>query len=180
MKLTNKELIEDLKARTNANIAIAEELKKLSIEKLNQKTSAESWSALECIEHLNRYGDYYLPEINKQLKTANTVSPSTIFKSGVLGNYFAKLLQPKEKLNKMKTFKEMNASGSVLSIETIHKFIAQQLEMLEILEHSLTVNLKKTKTGVSISKVIKLRLGDTFRVVIYHNQRHLIQAQKAV
>ena len=29
MKLTNKELIEDLKARTNANIAIAEELKKL-------------------------------------------------------------------------------------------------------------------------------------------------------
>ncbi len=180
MKLTNKELIEDLKTRTIENLVIAQGLKEVSIEKLNQKSSAESWSALECIEHLNRYGGYYLPEINKRLKTAKKVSSTAIFKSGVLGNYFAKLLQPKENLNKMKTLKDMNASGSVLSIATIHEFIAQQEELLEILERSLNVNLKKTKTRVSISKMIKLRLGDTFRVLIYHNQRHLIQAQKAL
>ncbi|MFT5821788.1 MAG: hypothetical protein ACI8ZM_003044 [Crocinitomix sp.] len=180
MKVSNQELIDDLVERTIANVLVAEELKNLTIEKLNQKSSSESWSALECIEHLNRYGDFYLKEIKKQFLTSGQVPATTIFKSGLLGNYFAKSLQPKEKLNKMKTFKDMNPNGSDLAIEVIDTFIGQQKEMLEILDRSLTINLKKVKTSVSISSVIKLRLGDTLRVVIYHNQRHLVQAKKAV
>ncbi|RXM56703.1 hypothetical protein BOQ60_25350, partial [Chryseobacterium sp. CH1] len=31
------------------------------------------------------------------------------------------------------------------------------------------IDLEKTKTSISISKLIKLKLGDTFRFVIYHN-----------
>ena len=38
----------------------------------------------------------------------------------------------------------------------------------------------KTKTAISISKLIKLRLGDTFRVLIYHNERHIKQAERAI
>ena len=40
------------------------------------------------------------------------------------------------------------------------------------------IDLNKTKTAISISKLIKLKIGDTFRVVVYHNERHLIQAEK--
>jgi hypothetical protein len=180
MKLTNQELIDDLVQRTKANVLAAEKLQNLSVEVLNKKTSTESWSALECIEHLNRYGEFYLPEIKKQFLTAPQVDLTTIFKSGVLGNYFAKSLRPKENLNKMKTFKDMNPNGSALEIDVLDTFIAQQKDMLKILDRSLTVNLKKTKTGVSISSVIKLRLGDTLRVVVYHNDRHMVQAKKAV
>lgn len=42
------------------------------------------------------------------------------------------------------------------------------------------VSLNKTKTGISISTWIKLKLGDTFKVVIYHNKRHIVQALKAL
>ncbi|NOQ71301.1 MAG: DinB family protein [Crocinitomix sp.] len=180
MKLTNQELIDDLAERTIANVMAAEELKNLPIEILNQKSSSESWSALECIEHLNRYGDFYLKEIKKQFLTAAQVPATTEFKSGLIGNYFAKSLQAKEKLNKMKTVKNMNPNGSDLTIGVIDTFIAQQKEMLEILDRSLTISLKKNKTSISISSVLKLRLGDTLRIVIYHNQRHLAQAKKAV
>ena len=180
MKLTNQELIDDLAERTIANVTAAEELKRLPIEKLNQKSSNESWSALECFEHLNRYGDFYLQEIKKQFLTAAQVPASTEFKSGLIGNYFAKSLQAKEKVNKMKTFQNMNPNGSALAIDVIDTFIAQQKEMLEILDRSLTISLRKNKTAISISSVIKLRLGDTLRVVIYHNQRHIEQAKKAV
>jgi hypothetical protein len=180
MKLTNQELIDDIVQRTIANVLEAEKLQTLSVEDLNKKPSADSWSALECIEHLNRYGEFYLPEIKKQFLTSPQVDPTTIFKSGVIGNYFAKSLMPKENLNKMKTFKDMNPNGSELEIDVLDTFIAQQKEMLEILDRSLTLHLKKTKTAVSISSVIKLRLGDTLRVVIYHNDRHMAQANKAV
>jgi len=40
------------------------------------------------------------------------------------------------------------------------------------------VDIGKTKTAISISKWIKLKLGDTLRVVIYHNQRHMAQAKR--
>lgn len=40
------------------------------------------------------------------------------------------------------------------------------------------IDLNKTKTAISISKWFKLKLGDTFKVVIYHNERHIAQARK--
>lgn len=51
--------------------------------------------------------------------------------------------------------------------------------MLEILKNATSVNLNKTKTGISIAPWIKIKLGDTLRVVILHNQRHMEQALNA-
>jgi hypothetical protein len=39
------------------------------------------------------------------------------------------------------------------------------------------VDLTKVKTAISLSKFIKLRLGDTLRFLVYHNERHILQAQ---
>jgi len=36
---------------------------------------------LECIEHLNRYGDFYIPEITKRIKTGKSTTTSSPFKS---------------------------------------------------------------------------------------------------
>lgn len=180
MKLSNTALIADLEKRTLENKGLAQALLTEPLEDLNRKRTPESWSALECVEHLNRYGYFYLPEIKNKLKTAQKVSETTLFKSGVLGNYFAKSLLPKEKLNKMKTFANMNPNGSQLGLDVLKTFINQQDETLEILSKARTVHLHKTKTAISISKLIKLRLGDTLRVVIYHNQRHLAQANRAL
>lgn len=90
MKVAAHLLIEDLMARTKANLDAAGEFEKLSNEELNWKSNPESWSVLECIEHLNLYGDYYLPEIKKRMQQAATQKTSSEFKSGLLGNYFAK------------------------------------------------------------------------------------------
>jgi hypothetical protein len=72
----------------------------------------------------------------------------------------------------------MNPSNSKLTIKTLEKFINHQHKIIELLNHAKTVNLDKTKTSISFSKLIKIRLGDAFRVVIYHNQRHIKQAEK--
>ncbi len=179
MHIPSKDLIRELSELTQENIRQVEILSKLAIENLNKKSDAESWSVLECIEHLNRYGDFYIPEIRKQINISKHQS-SQEFRSGWLGNYFAKSMLPKEKLNKMKTFKSMNPAGSSLNGEVLERFLAQQKQILELLAASKKINLNKTKTAISISKWIKLRLGDTFRVVIYHNQRHIVQAKNAV
>jgi len=146
---------------------------------LNKRLTNESWSVLECFEHLNLYGNFYLPEIKNRIETSTTKA-NTEFKSGWLGNYFAQSMLPKDKLNKMKTFKSMNPIRSNLSKNTIKVFIDQQKQLLDLLTTSKTVNLNEVKTSISITPFIKLKLGDTFRVLIYHNKRHIVQAEKVL
>ena len=177
--MLSKNLLQDLLERTQEIKHKAEGFKTLPLETLNWKSSPDSWSILECLEHLNRYGDYYIPEIEKRI-TASQYRPAEIFKSGWLGNYFANAMLPKEKLNKMKTFTSMNPKGSRLDKAVITKFIAQQQDLINVLKLASRADLTKTKTGISISKWIKLRVGDTLRVVIYHNQRHMAQAEKVL
>ncbi|MDF3026879.1 MAG: hypothetical protein K0S23_1186 [Fluviicola sp.] len=186
MKIQTEVLLVDLTNRTKQLIREAEAFKDLAEQTLNYKQDPESWSVLECLEHLNLYGRFYLPEIAKRISEQSSSSSlsiplqrgknESVFKSGWLGNYFANSMLPKEKLNKMKTFKNMNPLNSKLDKQVIEEFIGQQNEMLRLLEEARKVNLNKTKTAISISKLIKLKLGDTFRFVIYHNQRHMVQA----
>lgn len=179
--MQRSELLKDLKARTNQVIEDLNGLSALLLEELNHRDTPQSWSILECIEHLNRYGDFYLPEIDHRLKVAQP-SKYEEFKSSWLGNYFAVSMLPREngKLNKMKTFKSMNPIHKPLSTEVLRKFKEQQRTMLQLLDIAYQVDLGKTKTSISLSKWIKLRLGDTLRVVIYHNQRHMLQAQNVL
>lgn len=179
MKINVKELNAELIEKTRLNINKAESFKNLSIDQLNFKTSPESWSVLECIEHLNIYGNYYNPEIKKCLEKSKTKANVT-FKPGVIGNYFVNLMKPKAKLNKMKTLADNNPIGSKLNIEVIDHFINQQKVCLELINESKQVDLTKTKTGISISKMIKLRLGDTLRFIVTHNERHLLQAENVL
>lgn len=177
--MNSETLINDLIVRTKDNLNRAQYYKTLTDRALNYRVQEESWSILECIEHLNRYGNFYLPEIEKRMATSG-YSNNGVFKTGWLGNYFAKSMLPKEKLNKMKTFKSMNPTGSNLTNEVLDIFINQQHTLLHLLNTARKVCLTKTKTGITISKWIKLRLGDTFRVLIYHNQRHIVQADRVL
>ncbi|HKK80349.1 MAG TPA: DinB family protein [Phaeodactylibacter sp.] len=179
MKINTTDLLADLKQRTLDNQKRAKSMLQLSEERLNQRPAPDSWSALECIEHLNRYGDFYLPEIAERIQQS-AHPPKAVFKSGWLGNYFAKSMLPKEPLNTMTTFKSMDPSGSALDPSVISTFLQQQVQTLALLERAKGVGLAKTKTAISITKLIKLRLGDTLRVLIYHNQRHVLQAERAV
>lgn len=177
MKQPSRELLNDLKEMLLSQLADAKKLLELDEKILNARLTAESWSILECVEHLNLYGDFYLAEISQRIKNAKKVKTPKTFKSGLLGNYFAKMMLPRPQLNKMKTFKDKDPMGSELTKSCINRFLGQQEQMLDLLEHAAFVDLNKIKTSISISNFIKLKLGDTFRVVIYHNQRHMEQAK---
>jgi hypothetical protein len=177
MKTKSENLILELIEVTRQNLNFAELLKAMNNDQLNWKEDKESWSVLECLEHLNLYGDYYLPEIRKAIENSNSNNVE-YFESGFLGNYFANSMLPKEKLNKMKTFKDKNPLNSKLDRKTIDRFIDQQQNLIELLNRSRNVNLNKVKVAISISKWIKLKLGDTFRFVINHNIRHIKQIEK--
>jgi len=170
-------LIQSLTEHTKSGIIRAEQLRTQDIGYLTWKQDPETWCILECLEHLNRYGDYYLPRIESQIRAAKPAQ-EPVFKPGLLGDYFAKSMLPKEKLNKMKTFKNMNPLHADLDRGVIDTFINQQLQLLELLQQAQRVSLNRVKVEISISRWINLKLGDVFRFLINHNFRHLRQVEK--
>jgi hypothetical protein len=179
MKFIAETLIEDLINSCRLHLKRVDLLSELPAEQLNYKLNADKWSVLECIEHLNLYSAYYLPAIENSI-TKSTHPATTEFKSGLIGNYFAKSMAPKAKLNKMKSPSDKNPNNSELNMSIMTTFIVQQNELITLLESAKVVSLTKTKTPISISTILKLRLGDTFRFVSAHNDRHLLQAENVI
>jgi len=177
MKVKSDTLISELIDSTHQNLNFLKTLNSKSDSELNWREDEKSWSILECIEHLNLYGDFYLPEIERVIRNSRSKTEE-LFKSGVLGNYFAKAMLPKAKLNKMKTFKDKNPSKSNLNRNTFDRFERQQIQLIDLLNKARNINLNKEKTNITITKLIKLKIGDTFRFVINHNTRHINQIER--
>lgn len=170
-------LIDDLLRKTAEISRAAEQLKAEAPAALTWRPAPDAWNVLECLAHLNLYGDYYLPEIKCAINQSST-SPDPTFKSGLLGGYFAKSMLPKEKLNKMKTFKDKNPLNSALDLSEIDRFIDQQAALSALLRSARNVSLNKVKVKISITNLIRLRLGDTFLFYINHMMRHIKQIEK--
>ena len=179
MKTQSEILILDLIETTRQNLNFAELLKEKNETELNWKANTESWSILECLEHLNLYGYFYIPEIEKTILNSKQKSEKE-FKSRMLGNYFAKSMLPKQKLNKMKTFKDKNPLNSYLNRKVIDEFVNQQIKTIDLLNKSKVVSLNKNKVEITLTKWIKLKLGDTFRFLINHNIRHIKQIENNI
>ncbi len=175
--MLSENLIQSLIEQSEQIREQAEKLKKDDLSTLTWRLNDTSWNILECLEHLNLYGDFYLAEIEQKIQ--NSKSKSQIeFKSGLLGGYFARTMLPKEKLNKMNTFKDKNPLNTKLDKSVIDRFIDQQTKLLDLLTKSRNVNLNKVRINISISKLISLKLGDTFQFYVSHIQRHLKQIER--
>ena len=179
MIFNTEELLKELTKLVEKHINYVEQLKEFNENDLQKKKRDNSWSAIECLEHLNLYAQFYNIEIRKQIEKTR-YPKSTIFKSGYLGNKFALDMLPKKGMKTMNTFKNKNPIYSTLDTKRVlNNFLELQKELLELLILAKKVDLTKTKTAITLP-ILKLRLGDTFRFVIYHNERHIEQAIKAL
>ena len=181
MQINKEDLLSELISLTEQAIAAVNRFKALDITQLNYKTTTAQWSILECIEHLNLYGDFYLPEIQKQLLGTPDRGDFPVFKAGIIGNYFAGLMKPRNgNIKKMKSPKEKNPVNSILAFTTLDRFLKQELLLQSLLQQAFTADLTKIKTTISLSPFLKLRLGDTLRFYVYHIERHILQAEKMI
>lgn len=152
--------------------------------KLVYCTEKGRWSVVQVLEHLNAYNRLYLPVIERELSIITyTDSDAIWFNSGYWGEKFTKMMKPSnvfEVKNKMKTQKMMSFPNS-LNVDTVlAEFLAGQDKLLQLLERAKGKDLEKIHIPISLTKLIKLRLGDTFRFLIAHEQRHMIQARNTL
>lgn len=132
-----------------------------------------SWNALECLEHLNRYGDFYLPKIAWSLEH-KAFAADADFKSGWLGVYFSKMILPGGSAS-MKTAPMMTPTEALVPGTVLKRFEDQHNTLQQLMDRSARVSLNRIRIQTSLSPLIRLKLGDVFHFLINHNLRHLHQ-----
>ena len=172
--MNNTALLTDLRERTRQILEHARQLKQLPVESLNHRPHAGPWSALECLEHLNRYCAFYW----SHLEAARMIGGSNDYSPGWLGSYFVRLVAP-QNTKKQKTLRHMDPSASSVSPEVIDTFLRYQEQLLGMLDRMERTALGHRAVPVEFMRFIRLKTGDMLQFLVTHEERHLRQAQRA-
>ena len=175
MDFNKKELLDYLGSRAESQIERAVSHFQNQEDGMLLKPSATGgWSIAQCLDHLNSYGHFYLPRLRTTLQKASP-SNSVTFKSGWLGNYFAKMMEPSAK--SYKALKGHTPVRELVPHNVVAEFIRQQEELLTLLRMAESRAIHP-RIPISVSPFIRLKAGDVFRFLIAHNERHVQQAMR--
>ena len=162
-----------------------ETFKDQSIEHCSTRPGPGAWSALDCIAHLNLTLDVTCNEIDRRIEKAlqRGQKPNENYKPGFLGQRFARLLAPKEGdvKRRIKTGKRFTPEQCAESGAAILQGFRERMERVKgQVDASKKVSLNRCRVNSNITPLIKFKLGDTFHIVLAHNERHIFQARKAL
>lgn len=158
----------------------------LSDNQLKWKPRPETWSIAECLQHLILFKNVYLPKIEQAIE--NAASPQNVdnlqlFRSGFLGNYLVKSVKLRDDnkvgrhLKSIAKFRPQNSiEGDVSAL--LEQFLKANEALYKILLKATKVHLEQVRVAMPLLPFVRLRLGDMLRYVVYHFERHFVQAQK--
>jgi hypothetical protein len=178
-------LLKQLSEITEAHLKTAiEQWQMLHHSSFARMPQAASWSANQCLQHLNSYGHYYLPKLETALKLAPPQPADAEFAPGWLGGWFTGMMQvdptTQKPTKKMKAVKPHTPAQILPSHEVIATFIDQQEQLLQLLQKAAHYDLGAVRIPISIASFIRLKAGDVVSFLVAHNQRHVQQALRAL
>jgi uncharacterized damage-inducible protein DinB len=180
MKPVNKQaLVDSLESHVERQLSEVIKLFQNETEPfLNRPAPDGGWSIAQCLEHLNSYGHYYLPLIGQGLQDSPKTDAAESFTSTWLGSYMNQIMDPKTGRKKHQAFKAHIPALSLEAHQVVAEFIDQQEKLLTFLRLSRQADLNAIRLPISISRWVKLRLGDVLQFLIAHQERHLLQAKR--
>ncbi len=184
--MTTKELLNDIRSITLTNLdVIRKKIVYLNEEQKSWKMNDSSWSINEIFAHMNEYAKFYHSTFKTRIASTRFREPISVFISSPLGRSAWQSMKLGNAKNVKRKFKSPKASNptvdiSLLTGNEVSDLEKGQEELLTILESAEAVNLRKVKVPISISKIIRFRLGDALLFVSYHDERHMQQVLNVI
>lgn len=160
----------------------------LENKQLNWRPTPTRWSILECLLHLNYFAKHYQSPLEHRLKSAQYNTPAPYFSNSWLGKHYVQKYQlPSDNhLKKLwetpiqyappTTDKHSELNGQ----QILSDFEKQQQKLLEFIQNAHLVHLQRTKIPTFWWGLIRLSLGELLQILVYHNERHIVQAQRVL
>ena len=180
-------LTEDLsKLLKRLNEISARDFAGLTDAKLQWRPRQERWSIVESLQHLVLLLELYLPKIEQAIhkgKTLNIIADGTAFRSGLLGKYLLRSIRIKDDNsihrfskcpNKLRPESTIEGAASLV----VENYLQYSAQLLNLLSASKALHLEQIKVTLPLVPLFRLKLGDMLQCLVYHIERHIVQAQK--
>lgn len=184
--MTSVQLLQELIDKTEANRRFLNtSVIHMSSNQLNWQKNTQSWSINHVLAHLNEYAKYYHSEFKRKIEQTRYTEPMDSFVSSPLGKSAWGAMKLGNAQNIKRSFKSPKlynplVNASIATADPSAVFVENQTALIDLLNAARNVSLKKVKIPISISKIVRLRLGDAFQFVIYHNERHMQQIKRII
>ncbi len=183
MKHQTTEIVEELMGLIHEQISYLERyVIPLDDKDLEWRPSKYKWNIYEVLEHLIRFGEFYIPKFRQVVRYPKALKVTDTYNSGRFGRIAIKSARPVNGVvvNKAKSPRKTNPFLRKLNRSVILEYIDQQNKLLDLLGSLDDVDLSKNRVPTMIGSWIKLNLGDSLRLVVHHEERHFIQIDDLV
>ncbi|MFK7799573.1 MAG: DinB family protein [Aureispira sp.] len=159
----------------------------LDIEQLHWREATHKWSIIECVAHLNYVADFYLPPTLKAVEHAQRKAsrPQENFTRGYWGHRLVSKVRlrsnnfPKKNIESSKKYTPTTSVNQQLDAQKIFEdFATHQQTKARILDIAPQINIEKTRVYALFFNLVSINLGDMLKMLIYHDERHVVQAQR--
>lgn len=151
----------------------------LNGEQINWKPDEKTWSVGQCFEHLIVTNELYFPNIEKVADGThrNNFFSKIPFSTNLIAAVMKNALKP-EQARKMKTFKIFEPAASNVSEHIIENFAENNRKLIEMMKAVEEFEIDKIKIAEPLSITLNLRLDDAFEILMIHEKRHFLQAER--
>jgi uncharacterized damage-inducible protein DinB len=148
----------------------------LTVKQFNWKSSPDSWSIAECLEHLVISDRAYFSDLQKIMNGQYSMtfwekySPFT----ALLGKMFKDQLQEEPK-RKTKTHRKLTPQLSKKNLEFIREYTANLDTFLNYISNCRHADIDETIITSPTIKIITYNLRDALQFLVEHEHRHINQ-----
>jgi hypothetical protein len=149
----------------------------LTLAQLQWQPDPKEWNILQCFDHLNLTHDYYTPKIEAALASPQPAREQDVYQPSFWGRiymYFS--FNPKYSFP---AAAEIAPNTAVpLDASTFAHYLSRQELFLDFLDRVNAADLSKTR--IPIARGIQFNLGDCLKILAYHDELHIGQAQRVL
>jgi len=151
----------------------------LTKEQLNWKPAENSWSVGQCFDHLVVSNSGMLSKMSPMVegKHKTTFFERLPFLPKLFGRFLLGAVAP-ENPRKIKNPGIFDPAESDVAPDVIEKFLADQKKIAAVMQASTGLDLEKTIMTSPVAVFVTYSLLDGYRVIVSHEKRHLLQAER--
>ena len=153
-------------------------LKGQSSEQLLWKPNDDTWCVAQIVEHMRNLNDKYLIGVSEVIRERRhkETTPQEYSPNGI-GRRVIQAVGPDGNAN-LPVPKKFRPQMDSLPRDVTTLFLDQLAAVDEIINESVGVNLRKSKVSSPVSRMLRFQLGDVFKIILVHNDRHLRQVDR--
>lgn len=156
-------------------------LSPLSPAQLNWKPDAEEWSLGQCLDHVMVANGLYFPQLEQLLAGAK---PTTIWERlPLLPKLFSAMLiiplDPR-RAARVPTTRVFYPTSSAVSPDILDGFRRQQARLIDLMGACARLDVERVIVTSPAAAFVTYSLLDAFRIIVVHEQHHLVQTTKII